>query len=97
MVLHDTSGDSLTPLQVYTSGRTEPGLSESTMRVKVPDEVADCTGCCPDPAGWEGSLGDCRVDWDEVEVHPPTITDTDRMRAKSMNPQIRITGKGHPE
>jgi hypothetical protein len=94
--LHDTLGDSLAPLHVYTSGRAAPGLSESTVRVNVPDDPADCAGCWPDCAGWEDPDRDCGVDTDVVDVHPPKITSTDRITAMSMNQRICITGHVHP-
>ena len=93
--LHETAGDSLEPLQVYTSGRAEPGLSESTLRVNTPDEAADRTGCWPDGAGWKDPDGGCGVDGDVVEVHPPKITSADRITTENVNQRISITGKVH--
>ena len=37
------------------------------------------------------------VDEGLVELHPPEITNADRMTAKNMNQRICITGKVHPK
>jgi hypothetical protein len=92
--LHDTGGDALVPLQVYTSGRTVPGLNESTLRVNIPDDAADCS-VWPSCAGWEDPDGDSGVEGDVVEGHPPEITNAARIAAKNMNLRICITGKVH--
>jgi hypothetical protein len=40
--------------------------------------------------------GDCGVDGDVVEVHPPKIRHAERITAESMNQRICITEKVHP-
>jgi hypothetical protein len=92
---HDTRGDSLAPLQVYTSGSAEPGLSEATPRVKVPEDVADWTGCWPDSTGWGDPEGTSGVDGDVVEEHPPKITHPVRIKTRTINRRICITEQQH--
>lgn len=94
--LHDTAGDSLAPLQVYSSGRAEPGLRESTLKMSVPDDSAGCSGGWPDGAGWGDTDGVCGGDGDIVEVHPPEITNAESITARGINQRICITGKVRP-
>ena len=69
--LHATSGDSLAPLQVETSGRTEPGVREATLIINVSGGPV-VTICWF--AGGEGE--EEPKEEGAGDVHPPEITTT---------------------